>query len=419
MRGALAWRSLASHLPAMAYATTLDRIPTLSTGATLACGVACGAMVANIFYAQPLIGLIAPDLHLGAKLAGLIVTLTQLGYGAGLLLLVPLADRVENRRLVIVTLLVAAAALAAVALAPSAGAFLAASLALGFCSSGAQVVVPFAASLAPEATRGRTIGNVMAGLLTGIMLSRPLASLVAGAAGWRAVFWISAALMLALAVWLRRALPQRRPSGESYARILRSMGQILATTPAVRRRAVYQGLVFAIFNMFWTAAPVALTRQFGFGQRGIALFALAGAAGALAAPIAGRLGDRGHVRLGTGLALSVVAASMLLTGWAVALGSVIGLVVLAVALDGATQVNQVLGQRVIFSLPGLERGRLNAVYMAIVFALGGGGAAIATISYQAGGWWATAATGFGLGVLVLLVFASELRAARTAAADAA
>jgi predicted MFS family arabinose efflux permease len=374
-------------------------------------------MVANIFYAQPLIGLIAPDLHLSAQLAGLIVTLTQLGYGAGLLLVVPLADRIENRRLVVATLVVAAVALAGVALAPSAAAFLCASLVLGFCSSGAQVVVPFAASLAPEATRGRTIGNVMAGLLTGIMLSRPLASLVANAAGWRAVFWISAAMMLGLAVWLRRALPQRRPVGENYLRILRSMGHILKITPAVRRRAVYQGLVFAVFNMFWTAVPVALTRQFGFGQRGIAAFALAGAAGALAAPIAGRLGDRGHVRLGTGLALGVVTASMLLSGWAVAVGSVILLVVFAVALDGATQVNQVLGQRVIFSLPGLERGRLNAVYMAIVFALGGGGGAIATFTYQAGGWWATAGAGFALGVVVLIVFGSEFVRPRQTSAD--
>jgi predicted MFS family arabinose efflux permease len=403
----------------MADATTVDRPAALSPGATVACGAACGAMVANIFYAQPLIGLIAPDLHLSATFAGLIVTLTQLGYGAGLLLLVPLADRIENRRLVVATLLLAVAALAGVALAPSASAFLCASLVLGFCSSGAQIVIPFAASLAPEATRGRTIGNVMAGLLTGIMLSRPLASLVANAAGWRAVFWISAAMMLGLAVWLRQALPERQPSGENYLRILRSMGEILKTTPAVRRRAVYQGLVFAIFNMFWTAAPVALTRQFCFGQRGIALFALAGAAGALAAPIAGRLGDRGHVRLGTGLALSVVAASMLLSGWAVAIGSVILLVVFAVALDGATQVNQVLGQRVIFSLPGLERGRLNAVYMAIVFALGGGGGAIATFTYQAGGWWATAGAGFGLGVLVLIVFASEFIRPRQTSADPA
>jgi predicted MFS family arabinose efflux permease len=222
------------------------------------------------------------------------------------------------------------------------------------------------------------------------------------------VFWISAVLMLLLAAWLGRVLPERRPSGENYLRILRSMGRILVTTPLLRRRAAYQGLTFAVFNIFWTAAPLVLAHRFGFSQRGIGLFALAGAAGALAAPIAGRLGDRGHVRLGTGLALAVLTASMWLTGCAVALHSVILLAVFAVTLDAAAQVNQVLGQRVIYSLPGHEPGRLNAVYMAMVFALGGGGAALATVVYEVGGWWAAAEAGAALGVVVLAVFATEL-----------
>jgi predicted MFS family arabinose efflux permease len=393
----------------MAHATPLDRTPALSAGTTIACAVACGAMVGAIYYAQPLIGLIAPELRLGAGQGGLIVTLTQLGYGAGLLFLVPLADRIENRRLVVATVLLTALALAAVALARSPAAFLCASLVLGFVSSGAQVVVPFAASLAPEKTRGRTIGNVMAGLLAGIMLARPIASIAAHLAGWRAIFWISAGVMLLVAAWLWRALPERRPHRHPYVRILKSMGEILVTEPQLRRRAVYQGLAFAIFNMFWTAAPLVLARQFGFGQQGIAAFALAGAAGAVSAPVAGRLGDRGHVRLGTGLALAVVTASILLSGWAVALGSAVLLTVFAVTLDGATQVNQVLGQRVVFSLPGHERGRLNAVYMAIVFALGAGGGALATVAYHAGGWWGVALAAAALGVVVLAVFATELR----------
>ena len=168
-------------------------------------------MVANLYFAQPLIDLIAPDLGLGARLGGLIVTLTQLGYGAGLLLFVPLADRFENRRLILISVLATAIALVGVALSHDPASFLAASLVLGFCSSGAQVIVPFAASLAPEESRGRTIGNVMAGLLTGIMLARPVASMVAHYAGWRVVFWISAGLMLLLGLWLRGALPPASP----------------------------------------------------------------------------------------------------------------------------------------------------------------------------------------------------------------
>ncbi len=184
------------------------------------------------------------------------------------------------------------------------------------------------------------------------------------------------------------------------------------TTPQLRRRAIYHGIAFAIFNIFWTASPLLLSRSFGFGQPGIALFALCGAAGALAAPIAGRLGDRGHVRAGTGAALATIAASMLFAGWAAALHSVLLLILFAIALDGATQINQVLGQRVIFGLPGLERGRLNAIYMTIVFVLGAGGSAMATFTFALAGWWGPAATGAGLGLLALGYFATEPRPER-------
>jgi predicted MFS family arabinose efflux permease len=391
----------------------------LSPAATLACAVACGVMVANLFYAQPLVELIAGELGIGARVAGLVVTLTQLGYGAGLLLVVPLADRIENRRLIVGSTLMTAAALAGVALAQGSAAFLGATLLLGFCSSGAQVIVPFAASLAPEETRGRTIGNVMAGLLAGIMLARPVASLVAHAMGWRALFWIAAGAMLALAFWLHRALPRRQPKGEPYGLILRSLGRIWMTKPTLRRRAFYQGMVFAIFNIFWTAAPLMLARGFGLGQRGIALFALTGAAGALAAPIAGRLGDRGHVRIGTAAALATITVSLLLAGWAADLHSLLLLIVFAITLDGATQINQVLGQRVIYALPGEERGRLNAIYMTIVFLLGAGGSAVATFAFGVGGWWGAVTIGTALGVLVIAVFATEPRPARAARDQAA
>jgi predicted MFS family arabinose efflux permease len=382
--------------------------PGITPAVTFACAVACGVIVANLYYAQPLIALIAPELHLRPGIAGLIVTLTQLGYAGGLLLVVPLADRVENRRLILSTIGVVAVALAALAAAPSAGAFLAAAAAVGFCSAGVQVVIPFAASLAPAETRGRTIGNVMSGLLAGIMLARPVASLIAEVAGWRAVFAVSAVAMLVLGVWLARALPERRPtSGHGYGEILRSMGHILMRERPLQRRAVYQGFVFAIFNIFWTSAPLVLADKFGFGQTGIALFALAGAAGALTAPIAGRLGDRGYIRLGTAGALATIALSCLLAGWAGALHSLALLVVFALTLDGATQVNQVLGQRVIFSLPGEDRGRVNAVYMTILFVLGACGSAIATLAYHAAGWWGAMGAGAVLGGVVLLLFATE------------
>ncbi|MEJ1119491.1 MFS transporter [Phyllobacterium sp. CCNWLW109] len=380
----------------------------LSPALTFLFAFACGAMVGNIYYAQALIGLISDDLNLHGGMAGFIVTVTQLGYGAGLLLLVSLADLFENRRLVLLTLGGTALGLAGAAVSGSATTFLISSFAIGFFACGAQVLVPFASHLVPAASRGRTIGNVMAGLLTGIMLARPLANLVASEFGWRAIFWISAAAMLAVLVLLRIALPQRQPKGGMrYGAIIKSMWHLLITTPALQRRAFYQGIIFASFNLFWTGIPLLLSEQFGYSQRQIALFALAGAAGALAAPIAGRLADRGYTRQGTAIAMVTLTLWFLIAGWAGTAISIAALVLCAIFIDSAVQTNQILSQRIIFSLNDAARGRLNAVYMTIVFLLGSSGSAIAAASYFYGGWWATCMTGAIMGLIVLGAFATE------------
>lgn len=380
----------------------------LSPALTFLFAFACGAMVGNIYYAQALIGLISDDLNLHGGMAGFIVTVTQLGYGAGLLLLVSLADLFENRRLVLLTLGGTALGLAGAAVSGSATTFLISSFAIGFFACGAQVLVPFASHLVPAASRGRTIGNVMAGLLTGIMLARPLANLVASEFGWRAIFWISAAAMLAVLVLLRIALPQRQPQGGMrYGAIIKSMWHLLITTPALQRRAFYQGIIFASFNLFWTGIPLLLSEQFGYSQRQIALFVLAGAAGALAAPIAGRLADRGYTRQGTAIAMVTLTLWFLIAGWAGTAISIAALVLCAIFIDSAVQTNQILSQRIIFSLNDAARGRLNAVYMTIVFLLGSSGSAIAAASYFYGGWWATCMTGAIMGLIVLGAFATE------------
>jgi predicted MFS family arabinose efflux permease len=377
----------------------------------LACAITCGMMVGSLYFAQPIIDLIAPDLGIGNRLAGLIVTLNQVGYGVGLLLIVPLADMMENRRLILASLFATAAALAGLAFAPSAATFLAISVALGFCAAGAQVVVPYIASLALERSRGVAIGKVMGGLLAGIMLARPIASLVAEAAGWRAVFYGAAGVMLLIGGWLAIALHRRPVTSETrYVSTLRSLWAIFRDNPLLQRRAMYQGMAFAAFNVFWTTVPLTLGRTFGYTQIGIAAFALVGAAGALAAPLAGRLADQGHVRLGTGLALATIAVGFVVAGASVTIVSVALLAVMAIAIDAATQVNQVLGQHVINSLDAAQRGRLNALYMTGVFLLGAGGSLLATWVYAVGGWWAAALTGSGLAVIALAVFATERRA---------
>jgi predicted MFS family arabinose efflux permease len=383
---------------------------TLSTGLTWLFATACGLCVANIYFAQPLLEPIANELHMHAGLAGLVMTLTQFGYGSGLLLLVPLADVIENRRLITLSLCGTVVGLALATVSSSASFFLAASFMVGLGAVAAQVLVPFASHLAPDSSRGKIVGNVMAGLLAGIMLARPFSSLVAAAFGWRAVFGASAVTMTMLIGVLLRALPQRLPAiPASYSKIMASLPGIVLKTPLLRRRAVYQGLMFAAFQAFWTAVPLTLAHEFGLGQNGIALFALAGAAGALAAPWAGRLADRGMTRPATGGAMAVALMSFGLGAVSVRFRSLAGLVVAGVLLDGAVQLCQVLSIRSLYMLAPEQRGRLNGLFMTWVFACAAVASGLSAAMYAFQGWSGLCLLGGGLATVALLAYATEFR----------
>lgn len=377
--------------------------------------VACGLIAANIYYAQPLAGPLSAALGMSPAAAGLVVTTTQAGYGLGLLLIVPLGDLVENRGLVVAILAVAVLALLGAGLATGPGAFLLASLLVGVGSVAVQVLVPYAAHLAQEAVRGRVVGNVMGGLMAGIMLARPIASLVAGASAPKVVFLLSAGLMAVLAVVLRLALPARRPpAGLRYGTLLLSMGRLLLHTPVLRRRAFYHACLFASFSLFWTVAPLLLADRFRLSQNGIALFAAVGMAGVLAAPIAGRVADRGWTRRATGLAMVMVLLALLLSLLG-ASGSSLGLLVLALAailLDFGVTANGVLGQRAIYALPPAVHGRLNGLYMATFFAGGALGSAVGGWSYAEGSWTLAVTVGLALVLAGLACFATEPKETR-------
>jgi len=383
----------------------------LSSDMTMLLAAAAGIIVANLYYAQPLVGPIGAALGMPPAAAGLIVTLTQIGYCLGLLFIVPLGDLLENRRLIVTGLVATGAALALAASATGAWQFLLAALAIGLGAVVAQVLVPFAAHLAPEATRGQTVGKVVSGLLLGIMVARPVASVLAGFGGWQAVFAIASAMVLALAVVLHFKLPQRRPAAsQRYRALIASLWPVLANTVVLRRRALYHAGLFGAFSLFWTVVPQALAGpDFGLSQNGIAVFALVGMAGAVASPIAGRLADRGHTLGATAIALAVGALSFMLPLFAphskpLALGL---LALAAIVLDAAVAANLVLGQRALFALGAEIRSRLNGLYFALFFAGGALGSALGGWIYAAHGWHAALVAGMLLPALALPAWIME------------
>jgi predicted MFS family arabinose efflux permease len=367
--------------------------------------VACGIVVANIYVAQPLVGMIGPAVGLGPHLASLIVSLTQIGYAAGLLLLVPLGDLLENRRLVVTTVALSIPALLLAGLAPTGAVMLGAGLAIGLTSVSVQMLVPLAAHLSPAATRGQIVGKVMSGLLFGILLARPVASIIADLAGWRAVFFSCAGLMAATTVLLWRTLPVRQPEArENYRQLLSSTLALPFQRPLLRQRAAYQAAAFGGFSLFWTGAPLLLAREFHDTQRGIAVFALVGAAGALAAPLAGICADRGHSRLGSIGALLAIALAFLAALAGGFAHSVVLLALAGVLLDAGVQTCLVISQRAIYTLAPEIRSRLNGVFMAMFFTGGAAGSALTSPVLAAFGWPGICALGAVLPLAALGYF---------------
>jgi predicted MFS family arabinose efflux permease len=366
--------------------------------------VACGAAVANIYYGQPLLAAIADALHVGSGTAALLVTASQIGYAGGLLLVLPLGDLLERRRLVVRLLLLTAIALVVTAVAPSF-----AVLALGIGAAGvtsvvAQILVPYASTLAAEEERGKVVGRVMSGLLIGILVARTVAGLVASVGGWRFVYGLAALLMLGLAALLQRFMPVIAPHSDlPYPRLLRSVGTLVREEPVLRVRMAFGALGFGSFSVLWTAVAFLLSRPpFGYGEAAIGLFGLAGLAGAAAASFSGRLADAGHARAATGAFLACVLVS-----WGLlALGahSVVALIPGIVLLDLGVQGAHLQNQHAVYGLRGDARSRLNTAYMTFNFAGGALASAAAALAWDRGGWGAVCGLGVSLPALALVVW---------------
>jgi|CZKG01.1.fsa_nt_gi predicted MFS family arabinose efflux permease len=373
---------------------------------------ACGAAVANIYYAQPLLSTIAHDFAVSDGTAGLLVTASQVGYAVGLVLLVPLGDLLERRRLIVRILFVTALALAATAASPDFVLLAGALVVVGVTSVVAQILVPLASTLAAEEERGKVVGNVMSGLLVGILVARTASGIISAAGGWRLVFALSAGLMLALAAVLRGALPEVRPTTDvSYPGLLRSVGRLVAEQPTLRMRMLYGTLGMGQFSVLWTTIAFLLAGSpYHYGDATIGLFGLVGLVGALAAQAAGRMADRGHHHRSTGVFFfaMLISWALIATGKSSLAALIIGITLLDFGIQGA----QITNQSVIYSLVPSARSRLTTAYMTSVFASAAICSALASAIYDTGGWRGVAALGGGLAALGLLLWLAEQWLAR-------
>jgi predicted MFS family arabinose efflux permease len=322
-------------------------------------------------------------------------------------LLVPLGDRVDRRKLAFRLLLVCSGGLVLAASAPTLPVL---AIALGVVASTSvvlQILIPFASTLAAEAERGRVVGTVVSGALTGILLARTASGLLASAAGWRAPFIVAAVAMAVLSVALWRALPRVAPQPTvAYRRLLRSIGTLVAAEPLLRRRMAYGACGFACFTVVWTAIVFLLSGPpFHYGERTIGLFGLAGLAGALGAQGFGRLADRGRGRPATGAVLFILLGSWGIL--ALAASSVVAVVLGLAALDFAVQGQNVLSQGAIYSLGRSTASRVTTAYVAANFAGGALGSLVTSIAWSAGGWDAVCAAGAAFAAVAVCLWMTE------------
>ncbi|MDI3438485.1 MFS transporter [Erwinia sp. V90_4] len=364
--------------------------PPLSGRTVLMLASGAGFSVASIYYSQPMLAILSGDLHASVTASGLVPTLTQMGYALGILLLAPLGDRHDRRTIITIKGVLLTLALLLSAAAGNIMVLLAASLAIGITATMAQDIVPASASLSPEAQRGKTVGTVMTGLLLGILLSRVVSGLVAQVFGWRVMFILAAALVLMMTLILWRRLPHIAPSTSlGYPALLASMRHLWRQHGELRRAALAQGLLSVGFSAFWSTLAVMLHNHYGLGSATAGAFGLAGAAGALAAPLAGAMADRRGPALVTqfSTALATVSFAALFLLPLLPVPAQLALIVIsAIGFDFGVQATLVSHQTLIFGLEPAARSRLNALMFTGVFIGMAIGSALGSLMLEKAGW---------------------------------
>ncbi|TKJ74236.1 MFS transporter [Pseudomonas koreensis] len=374
----------------------------LKSSTVLLFSVACGLAVGNVYYAQPLLDAMTEAFAMSPATIGIVITLTQIGYGIGLVLLVPLGDLLNRRRLIVTQTLLSAASLLMIALAPSSVWLLLGMTLTGLLAVVTQVLVAYAATLALPAQRGRVVGVVTSGIVVGILLARTVAGGMADLAGWRAIYFLSAGLTVVMALLLFRVLPKHESPqpATGYIALIASVFSLFKEEPVLRQRAILALLTFASAMVLWTPMVLPLAAPpLSLSHSEIGLFGLAGAAGALAAARAGHLADRGLGQWVSGLSLLLMLASWLpiaLTQsslWALLLG--------VITLDLGLQAVHVTSQSMIYAVRPEAQSRLTAGYM-LFYSIGSAlGSIGSTAMYAWAGWIGVCLLGAGINAVAL------------------
>jgi len=375
--------------------------PTLTAPIILLMSVATGLAVASNYYAQPLLHTIGQQFSISNATAGTIVTTAQLSYAVGLMLLVPLGDMFERRSLIVLMNLLSAGGLLISAFSTSISMLIIGTALTGMLSVVAQILVPFAATLAAPHERGKAVGTVMSGLLLGILLARTAAGALADVGSWRTVYWVAAILMLCMSAVLWRVLPRyQSPTAMSYPQLLGSILRMFVEEPLFRARSLIGGLLFAAFSMLWTPLTFLLAGPpYEYSNTTIGLFGLARAAGAYAANRFGRLADRGLGNLATrvGLLLLLGSWGLMAFGQVSVLALLAGILVQDLAIQGV----HVTNTSSIYRLRPEARSRLTAGYVTCYFIGGASGSLVSSWLYAHFGWPAVVIAGAVLAALTL------------------
>ncbi|WP_223067572.1 MFS transporter [Paenibacillus caui] len=368
--------------------------------------IACGMAVANIYFAHPLLGALSNEFRIGHSTIGIVITITQVCYALGLLLLVPLGDLLNQRRLIIGQILMSIVALIMIGTAPSSIVLFIGLAAAGMFATVTQTLVAYASTLSPPAERGRIVGFVTSGVVIGILLARTFAGILTDLGGWRSVYLTSSALMLFIAGLLYRELPDLgyKRTSMSYPKLLRSVLLLFVQERILRIRGILALLIFTSFSILWTSLVLPLSAApYSLPHTAIGAFGLAGVAGALAAARAGRLADRGLGQCTTGIALA-----LLLTSWfliRLTEHSLLALAIGVILLDLAVQAVHVTNQSMIFTVRPEARSRLTAAYM-IFYSIGSAtGSIISTHIYANYGWNGVCLLGASVSAVALLFWA--------------